>query len=312
MTTSDELAEQQLAMPGEYAAPVAVDLRHFRSFVMVAEEGNIGRAATRMFITQPALSRQLQQLEEELGIALFVRVPRGVELTEAGRELLDKARAALDAAEQALTIGKAAEPAGRLAVGVSIAGHRDLWFELAEAFTARHPRVEVEIRTALSELLQRQIVAGELDVAIVLEPNRLAGLSYQQVRVEPLSVWMHAGHRLADRAELMLADLEGVEVTLVGAAGGKASGFNSRIRGLFARAGVDPVFVEAANLIPLNAMRAPGALTVSIDVGYPDEVLGVQLVPPRSMHYDVVHRTDVGTAGVRAFAAFAVRHAASA
>lgn len=73
---------------------MAVDLRHFRSFVVVAEEGNIGRAATRLFITQPALSRQMQHLEEELGVALLVRVPRGVELTDAGHELLDKARAA--------------------------------------------------------------------------------------------------------------------------------------------------------------------------------------------------------------------------
>jgi DNA-binding transcriptional LysR family regulator len=291
---------------------VAVDLRHFRSFVVVAEEGNIGRAATRLFITQPALSRQLQHLEEELGVTLLVRVPRGVELTDAGRELVDKARAALDAAEHALTIGKAAEPAGRLAVGVSIAGHRDHWFELAEEFTTRYPRVEVEIHAALSELLQRQVVGGELDVAIVLQPNRLPGLSYQQVRVEPLRVWMHADHPLAGHAELTLADLAGVEVTLVGGAGGKTSGFNSRIRDLFARAAVTPVYVEAPNLVPLNAMRTAGALTVSIDVGYPAEVVRAQLTPPESMHYDVVHRIDVGTAAVRAFAAFAARHAASA
>jgi DNA-binding transcriptional LysR family regulator len=291
---------------------VAVDLRHFRSFVVVAEEGNIGRAASRLFITQPALSRQLQHLEEELGVALLVRVPRGVELTDAGRELLDKARTALDAAEQALTIGKAAEPAGRLAVGVSIAGHRDHWFELAEAFTARYPRVEVEIHAALSEPLQRQVVGGELDVAIVLEPNRLPGLSYQEVRTEPLSVWMHPEHRLAGATELRLAELAGLEVTIMGGFRGAASGFNARIRGLFADAGATPIYVETTNLVPLNAMRAPGALTVSIDVGYPNEVARVRLVPEESMRYAVVHRTDVGTAAVRAFAAFAARHAASA
>lgn len=266
---------------------MAVDLRHFRSFVVVAEEGNIGRAATRLFITQPALSRRLQYLEEELGVALLVRVPHGVELTDAGRELLDKARAALDAAEQALTIGKAVEPAGRLVVGVSIAGLRDHWFELGEAFTALHPRVEVEIHTALSELLQRQVVGGELDVAIVLEPNRLPGLSYQQVRAEPLLVWMHAAHPLADRAELTLAGLHGVAVTVMGGSAGRASGFNARIRELVAGAGVTPVYVEASNLVPLNAMRAPGALTVSIDVGYPDEVARVQLVPPGRAHFHV-------------------------
>ncbi len=291
---------------------MAVDLRHFRSFVIVAEEGNIGRAATRLFITQPALSRQLQQLEEELGVALLVRVPRGVELTDAGRELLDKARAALDAAEQALTIGKPVEPSGRLAVGVAIAGHRDHWFELGDAFTARYPRVDVEIYTALSELLQRQVVAGELDVGIVLEPNRLPGLSYQLVRAESLLVWMHAAHPLAGRTELTLADLDGVAVTVMGGSAGRASGFNARIRQLFADADVKPVYVEAPNLVPLHAMRAPDALTVSIDVGYPDEVARVPLVPPASMQYQVVHRTDVGRAAVRAFAAFAARYAASA
>ena len=64
------------------------DLRHLRSFVVVAEEAHIGRAATRLFITQPALSRQMQQLEREIGALLLVRTPRGVELTEAGSELL--------------------------------------------------------------------------------------------------------------------------------------------------------------------------------------------------------------------------------
>ena len=74
---------------------VPVDLRHFRSFVAVAEEGHIGRAARRLFITQPALSRQMQQLEREIDAPILVRTARGVELTEAGTELLVKARVAL-------------------------------------------------------------------------------------------------------------------------------------------------------------------------------------------------------------------------
>jgi DNA-binding transcriptional LysR family regulator len=291
---------------------VAVDLRHFRSFVVVAEEGNIGRAATRLFITQPALSRQLQHLEEELGVSLLVRVPRGVELTDAGRELLDKARAALDAAEIALTIGKPAEPKGRLVAGVSLAGHREHWFALAESFTERYPQVEVEIRTALSELLQRQVVGGELDVAIVLEPNRLPGLSYQVVREEPLNVWMHAEHWLADRSELSLSDLDSVSVTLVGGAGGAASGFNTRVKTLFAEAGATPEFVSPPDLLPMNALRSPASLAISVDVGFPGDVACVPLVPACAMRYEVVHRTDVGTAVVRAFAAFAARHAPAA
>jgi DNA-binding transcriptional LysR family regulator len=288
---------------------VAVDLRHFRSFVVVAEEGNIGRAATRLFITQPALSRQLQQLEEELGVALFLRVPRGVELTDAGRELLDKARTALEAAEQALTIGRPAELSGRLVLGLTLAGDREHWFGLAEAFTKSHPAVEVELRTALSELLQRQIVTGELDVAIVLEPTRLPGLSYQLVREEPLAVWMHPEHPLAAPGELTLQELEGVRVVLVGGAGGRGSGFNATVRRLFADAGVTPVFDEVHDLLPMNALRTPDSLSISVPTGFPEGVVRRELVPRATMAYQVVHRTDAGTAAVRAFAAFAARHA---
>jgi DNA-binding transcriptional LysR family regulator len=290
---------------------MAVDLRHFRAFVVVAEEGNIGRAATRLFITQPALSRQLQQLEEELGTTLLLRVPRGVELTGAGRELLDKARTALEAAEQALTIGRGSEPSGRLVVGLTLAGH-DEWFALAEAFGMRHAAVELEVRTALSELLQRQVVSGELDVAIVLEPNRLPGLSYQLMRDEPLSVWMHPEHVLADRDELALQDLDGVRVILVGGAGGRASGFNTTVRRLFAQAGVTPQFDEVPDLLPMNALRTPESLSISVPTGFPDGVVRVPLVPPASMAFHVVHRSDAGTAAVRAFAAFAARHARAA
>jgi DNA-binding transcriptional LysR family regulator len=290
---------------------MAVDLRHFRSFVIVAEEGNIGRAATRLFITQPALSRQLQQLEEELGVPLLLRVPRGVELTDAGRELLDKARTALEAAEEALTIGRASEPSGRLMLGVTLAGH-DEWFALAEAFGERHPAVELEVHSALTEPLQRRVVAGELDVAIVLEPNRLPGLSYQLIREEPLSVWAHPEHPLAERDDVTLRDLEDARVVLVGGAGGRTSGFNTTVRRLFADAGVTPQFDEVPDLLPMNALRTPDALSVSVPTGFPNGVVQIELVPAAAMTFQVVHRADAGTAAVRAFAAFAARHARAA
>lgn len=292
-------------------APVSVDLRHFRAFVVVAEEGNIGRAATRLFITQPALSRQLHHLEEELGVQLFTRVPRGVELTDAGRELLDKARTALDAAEQALTIGRAAEPSGRLTLGISVAGSRH-WYELAEAFTELHAKVDVETRTALSELLLRQVVAGELDVAIVLEPSHMPGISYATVREEPVFAWAHADHPLAGREEIELADLEGARVTLVGGTAGRQSGFNAAVRGLFDAAGVTPQYVEPPDLLPTHALRNGDALSLSVELDFPDDVRRLRLAGGHTMRYQVIHRTDVGTAAVRAFAAYAARHAPQA
>ena len=287
---------------------MAVDLRHLRSFVVVAEEGNVGRAARRLFITQPALSRQLKQLEQELGVPLLVRVPRGVELTEAGRELQQKARAALEAAEQAMTVGRPAEPAGRLVVGVALAGHREHWFGLAEAFSRRHEAVDVDLRTALSEVLQRQLAAGELDVAIMLEPARQPGIGYALVREEPVSVWAHRGHPLAGRGTLTLADLDGFPVTLLGGAGGRASGFNARVRGLFSDAGVRPRYLEPSEPLPYNALRTEQALSLSVPVGFPDDVVRMPLVPERTMRYLVAHREEDARASVRAFAAFAARH----
>ncbi|WP_187369072.1 LysR family transcriptional regulator [Baekduia soli] len=280
-------------------------------FIVVAEEGNIGRAAARLFITQPALSRQMRRLEEELGAQLLIRVPRGVELTGSGRELLDKARVALAAAEDALTIGRGSEPRGRLALGVTMASHQE-WFGLAEAFHERYGAVDMEVHSALSDVLQRRVAGGELDAAIVLEPNRLPALTYHHMRDEPLSVWAHPGHRLADRGELSLRDLEGVRVLLVGGAAGRTSGFNRRVRRLFDAAGMRPQFQEAPDLVPMNALRTPDALSVSVATGFPDAVARLTLVPAASMSYEVVHRTDAGTAAVRAFAAFAARHARGA
>ncbi len=291
---------------------MGVDLRHFRSFVVVAEEGHVGRAATRLFITQPALSRQLQALEEEIGVPLLLRVPRGVELTDAGRELLDKARTALAAAESALTIGKAAQPSGRLVVGIPLAADRDRWFGLAGRFTADHPQVELEIRTALTESLQRQVAAREIDVAIVIAPNRLPGLSYTPVRVEPLSVWAHRDHVLAGRDSLTLAELDGVAITLVGSAAGRGSGFNAHVRGLFAGSGASPVFVEPVDALPMQSLRTGEALAVTVDVGFPPDVVRIPLVPEPTMSFEVAHRADVATPAVRAFATFTERHAARA
>ena len=291
---------------------MSVDLRHFRSFVVVAEEGNIGRAATRLFITQPALSRQMQQLEQHLGVALFERVPRGVELTDAGRELLEKARAALDAAEAALTIGRPAEPRGRLSLGLCFAGHRDRWYALATAFIERHPGVEVDARTALSELLQRQVEGGELDVAIALEPSRRPGLHYDVLREEAVAAWVHPEHPLAGRAQVTVAEVAAHPVTLIGGVAGRDSGFNATVRRIFSDAGCEPAYVEPPELIPTYASRTAVGVSLSVDVGYPPDVRRIALAGDHLMRYALVRREAAGSTATQAFAAFAARHAAAA
>jgi DNA-binding transcriptional LysR family regulator len=290
---------------------VSVDLRHFRSFVMVAQEGHIGRAAQRLFIGQPALSRQMQQLEREVGAALFVRTPRGVELTGAGRELLAKARVALEAAEDALAVGRLEQPRGLLALGLPLAGTRERWFGLVQAYMQCYPAVQINAREALTELLQDQLLAGELDGVLGLAPRRIASLTYTHVHDEPLSVWMHGDHPLAACSQLELRDLEGVRVTLVGGNGAERSGYNAAVRGLFAAAGVEPEFVATDELFPVRAGRDTHYLGISGQHDFPPEVIRVALVPPRTIPYEFVQRAGVNSAAVRAFAPFAAEHLAA-
>jgi len=287
-----------------------VDLRHFRSFVVVAEEGHIGRAAQRLFITQPALSRQMQQLEREIGAPILVRTPRGVELTEAGAELLTRARVALEAAEDALAVGRLEEPRGPLAVGLPLAGGQERWFGLVQAYSDRYPAVDVRPRQAMTEQLQDQLLAGELDGAIGFAPARRSGLTYTHVVDETLSITMHGDHPLADRVQIDLADLEGVRLTLVGGSGAERSGYNVAVRDLFADAGVRPDFVLTDEAYPVRAGRSPDYLGISPRNDFPREVISVPLVPPCRLPFEFIARAGSSRAAVRAFAPFAARYLA--
>jgi DNA-binding transcriptional LysR family regulator len=286
---------------------MAIDLRHFRSFVAVAEEGKIGRAADRLFITQPALSRQMQQLEREIGEQLLVRVPHGVELTDSGRELLGKARIAVEAADDALAMGQAEHPHGRLLLGLPLAGGRQRWFDLTQAFMERFPAVEVEVREALSEQLQRQVLEGELDGALAVAPNRLPGLTYTHVLDDPVSVWMHEDHPLAGRSELRLEDLEGETITLLGGAASD-SGFNAAIKELFATSGVAAEFGATPQLYPPRAGLVDGYVGVTVPLDYPDGVVSIPLVPVRTLPFEFVQRAETNRSAVRAYARFAAEH----
>lgn len=284
---------------------MAIELRHLRSFVAVAEEGKIGQAAARLYITQPALSRQIKQLEREVGVPLLLRGPLGVQLTEAGREFLDKARLAIEATDDALAVGRQEQPHGRLVLGHPVAGGRRRWFDLTQAFVDRYPAVEVEVREALSGQLQHQVLARELDGALALIPERLNGLTYTQVCDAPLSVWLNRDHVLARRRELRLADLDGEEVVLLGGAATRGSGFNAAIRGLFEETELRPRFAETLEVYPPSAALTERSLSISVQVDFPEGVISVPLVPRRTLPFVFVQRAETNRAAVRAYARFA-------
>src|SRR3989454_2663397 len=181
-----------------------MELRHLRYFVAVAEEGNLTVAAgRRLHTSQPSLSRQIRDLEYEVGAELLTRSARGVELTAAGRAFLDPARlvlAQVDAAGEAAR--RAAHPTRQIfAIGFQT-GHEMNW--LAEAMHILRDQlhhVEVKISSNYSPDLADALARGRLDVAFLrVEPQ--FDLEYRVVTQEPLVVLMPSDHRLTARESI--------------------------------------------------------------------------------------------------------------
>lgn len=178
-----------------------MDLRQLRYFVAVAEERHMGRAAERLHLSQPPLSRQIQSLERELGVALFIRTARGVDLTDAGQALLQDARAirllAAQAGERAQRVGKG--ELGTLDVGVFGSSLLNVVPRLLARFSETHPEVDVNIvlhnahkRQQIDALRQRRILIA-FDRFLPDDPD----LTIEVVTEEPLLVALNAAHPLA-------------------------------------------------------------------------------------------------------------------
>jgi DNA-binding transcriptional LysR family regulator len=174
-----------------------MELRHLRYFVAVAEHLSFSRAAERLHISQPPLSRQIRALEEELGAALLSRSRRSVRLTAAGAGLLPEARRLLrDAA--ALKDGArqlAAGEVGRLALGfISVAAYNVLP-EIAPEFHRRHPGIQLTLQEATSDVQLGALGQGGLDVGLLLPPVDAPGLEYAPLLHETLVAALPAARR---------------------------------------------------------------------------------------------------------------------
>ncbi|CCB71344.1 LysR family transcriptional regulator [Streptantibioticus cattleyicolor] len=186
-----------------------MELRTLRYFVAVAEESHFGRAAVRLHMSQPPLSRAIKQLETEIGAALFDRSSAGVTLTPVGVVLLDEARALLDQADRVRVRVAAAAGTATVTVGVLGDGADPDATRLAAAFRARHPGVEVTVReTGLTDPTCG-LHAGTVDVALTRGPFDETGLSVRELRADPVGALLRAGDPLAARATLTTADLAG-------------------------------------------------------------------------------------------------------
>lgn len=188
-----------------------VELRPLRSFVVLAEELHFGRAAARLFISQPSLSVQIKNLEKELGVELLDRSTRHVELTAAGEELQRRLERVLPMLEDALTgLSDVRDGiSGRLSVGfISSAGYV-LLPEAVHEFRARRPRVALRLRPLTTADQVERVLEGRLDVGIVRDPLATPDLAVQPIVRERLVVAVAADHPLAHLHEVLPEDLAG-------------------------------------------------------------------------------------------------------
>ncbi|MFI5863405.1 LysR family transcriptional regulator [Streptomyces sp. NPDC051546] len=184
-----------------------MDLRTLRYFVAVAEELHFGRAAARLHMSQPPLSRAIKHLETDFGAVLFDRSSAGVALTPAGAVLLDEARALLGRADRVRERVAAAAGAAVLTVGVLGDSTDPAAARLAVDYRRLHPRVEVRVReTGLTDPTCG-LHAGRVDVALTRAPFDETGLSVHVVRADPVGALLRTDDPLAGRASLTRADL---------------------------------------------------------------------------------------------------------
>lgn len=181
-----------------------MELRHLRYFIAVAETGSLTEAADRRLHTsQPSLSRQIRDLEYQVGVTLLTRGARGVELTDAGRVFLDHARLALAQVDAAIEAARrAAQPAKqRFAIGF-LTGQEMAWLpESMRILRSELPNVEVTVASDYSTDLAESVARGKLDVAFLrAEPG--LDLEYEVIGSEPLVVLMPSDHRLAKHDEV--------------------------------------------------------------------------------------------------------------
>jgi LysR family hca operon transcriptional activator len=194
----------------------SMELRHLRYFVAVAEEGSFTQAAEkRLHTAQPSLSRQIRDLELNLGVQLIIRGPRGMELTPAGRVFLDHARLILSQVEAATEAARRAAlpPKTPFVVGF-LTGHEMEWLpKILEILSGELQKTELTIHSAASPELVQALLKGRMDLAFLRPDQQAHGLEFRVVTDEALFVLLPADHRLAKSKSVHRHEIEGETFT---------------------------------------------------------------------------------------------------
>ncbi|HEV7835626.1 MAG TPA: LysR family transcriptional regulator [Caballeronia sp.] len=265
-----------------------IELRLLRYFVTVAEEMHFGRAAARLAMTQPPLSQAIRALEDMLGVALFVRTKRSVELTPVGKDLLPEVRRLLADADalRPLAQSLARGEAGVLSLAFVSTADYGLLPLLLRDFGARYPGVRLQLVEATSDVQVEELVAGRIDAGLVippLPPRHAVALSYLPIAREPLVIAMSSdaaaerGQGAEEWSETPVSLHQLADAALVVFPRRLAPGFYDIIMGCYGAAGLMPrIGQEAIQMQTIVSLVSAG--------------MGVALVPQSLRH---LRRTGV-------------------
>lgn len=235
------------------------DLRQARAFLFVADELHFGRAAARLFMTQPALSRTIRTLEEAVGVPLFERSTRRVRLTPAGDAFAAECRLALGHLERATAsaMNAAEGREGRLRVGYMDFAINGRLPQILKAFRAKSPQVMVDLEYIPTAMQHTALMEGRIDIGFVIGEFRGQKVLNQLVDRDDFVALLPEGHRLAAKAPIRLADL--AEEPFVLGSEDTFSSFRQLLFPLCHTAGFFPRIVQqASNTSGIFGMVAAG------------------------------------------------------
>ena len=280
-----------------------MELRHLRYFVAIAEERSFTRAAERLWVAQPGLSTQIRRLETELGIQLFDRHTRGVDLTPAGELFLERARAALSAAEAAGATGGDLETGrvGALRLGIATGPYWQPTSALLRRFVQERSGVELTVLEGYGGTLWRDLRDARLDALLAPSLFSSADLTSLALGAEPWVALIGAGHPLAGDGPLPVTELSGVPIAAAAHRDGAA--LDRAIARMLADFGVAATFVAGVPGPALcDAVAAGDAVVLTTGpCALPSGVFARLLDPARSLEFELLWRDEAASAALNEF-----------
>jgi len=247
-----------------------MELRHIKYFVAVAEELHFGKAAARLNMSQPPLSQQIRQLEDELGFPLFYRNKHHVELTEAGKVFLEETRLTLEHLEKSRVMAEKAHQGakGRLVVGFLGSTTYNV-VPLLGQYKLRYPMVDLTLHQMKSDRQLQALRDRSIHLGIVRNPVDTPDLASETLMTEPFAAILPKRHRLAERESLNMLDLQD-EPFIVSSRYSGATYYDAVMS-----------LCEQAGFSPNIALEVPELHTI---VAFVSEGMGVALVPASYRH----------------------------